>query len=98
MGQFGLNMDFLGNKQVSAINFLLKINFLIHLFTFTGFWDYTLISGKYRGDYVTILRLRQQYSGWRVDFVNTRGLFSKLGRPKGYSRSLTVRLPTNDLD
>jgi hypothetical protein len=38
MGQFGLNMNFLGILQVSAINFILKINFLDHLFCFTGFW------------------------------------------------------------
>jgi hypothetical protein len=37
MDQFGLNMNFLVILQVSAINFILKINFLKHLFTFTGF-------------------------------------------------------------
>jgi hypothetical protein len=37
MGQFGLNMNFLGILQVSAIHFILKINFINHLFSFTGF-------------------------------------------------------------
>jgi hypothetical protein len=31
MGQFGLQMNFLGILQVSAINFILKIIFLNHL-------------------------------------------------------------------
>jgi uncharacterized membrane-anchored protein len=31
-------MNFLGILQCSIINFILKINFLNHLFSFTGFW------------------------------------------------------------
>jgi uncharacterized membrane-anchored protein len=38
MGQFGLNMIFLGILQGSVINFILKISFLNYLFPFTGFW------------------------------------------------------------
>ena len=34
MDQFGLNMNFLGIKQVLAIIFTLKINFYIHLINF----------------------------------------------------------------
>ena len=34
MDQFGVHMNFLGIKQVVAINSILKINFLYHLFIF----------------------------------------------------------------
>jgi hypothetical protein len=43
MDQFGLNMNFLEIIQVSAINFILKINFLNHLFIFTDFWTAHMI-------------------------------------------------------
>jgi hypothetical protein len=35
MDEFGLNMNFLGIKQASIINFILKINFHNHLFVLT---------------------------------------------------------------
>jgi hypothetical protein len=44
MDQFRFNMNFLGILQVSAINFILKINFLNHIFTFTGFWTAHIIN------------------------------------------------------
>jgi hypothetical protein len=36
MDQFGLNMNFLGIKQVLMIIFTLKITFHIYLFNFSG--------------------------------------------------------------
>jgi hypothetical protein len=59
MDQFGLNMNFLGILQVSAINFILKITFLNHLFTFTGFW--------------TALRNTQKARGYCVNKPKTQG-------------------------
>jgi hypothetical protein len=38
MDQFGLNMNFLGIKQVLAIIFTLKINLYIHLVNFPVLW------------------------------------------------------------
>jgi hypothetical protein len=49
MDQFGLNMNFLGIIQVSAINFKLKINFHNHLFIFYWLLDCASITGKDKG-------------------------------------------------
>jgi hypothetical protein len=49
MNQFGLIMNFLGILQISAINFILKINFLNHLFIFTDFWVAHKIKPNTRG-------------------------------------------------
>jgi hypothetical protein len=46
MDQFGLNVDFLGIIQFSAINFILKINFHNHLFIFTDFWTMRQLTEK----------------------------------------------------
>jgi hypothetical protein len=42
-------MNFLGILQISAINFILKINFLNHLFIFTDFWVAHKIKPNTRG-------------------------------------------------
>jgi hypothetical protein len=38
MEQFGVHMNFLWNKQVLGILFILKINFPKHLLIFSGLW------------------------------------------------------------
>jgi hypothetical protein len=48
MVQYGLQMNFLGILQVSAINFILKIIFLDHLFLFTDFWTACIKTKKCR--------------------------------------------------
>jgi hypothetical protein len=58
MGQFGLQMNFLGILQVSVINFILKIIFLNHLSLFTDFWTERIKTEKCRGLGAIISRLR----------------------------------------
>jgi hypothetical protein len=66
MDQFGLNMNFLGIKQVSEINFILKINFHNHLFIFTDLWATCQLSGKTGATARINPRLRTLCTGLRV--------------------------------
>ena len=52
MDQFGLNMNFLGIKQVIVIIFTLKINFHICLSNFSAPWTARIKSDKCRVRYV----------------------------------------------
>jgi hypothetical protein len=47
-------MNFLEILQVSAINFILKIIFLNHLFLFTNFWTTRIKTEKCRGSGIKI--------------------------------------------
>jgi hypothetical protein len=74
MDQFGLNMNFLGIIQVSTINFILKINFHIHLFIFTGFWIVRQLPEKTGATARINPRLRTLCIGLQVSLVKTQGL------------------------
>jgi hypothetical protein len=58
MDQFGLNMNFLGIKQVLVIIFTLKIDFDIHLSNFSAFWTVRIKTDKCRGFRARIPRHR----------------------------------------
>jgi hypothetical protein len=49
MGQFGVHMDFLQFKQVSAIKFVLKNHFLTYFPDFINFLDWASNIEKCRG-------------------------------------------------
>jgi hypothetical protein len=63
MDSFGLNMYFLGIKQVSTIKFILKIYFHNHLFIFSIFWIMHTITEKHRG-YIIKLAQTQLKTKW----------------------------------
>jgi hypothetical protein len=54
MDSFGLNMYFLGIKQVSAIKFILKNYFHNHLFIFSIFWIMRTITEKHKGYFIKL--------------------------------------------
>jgi hypothetical protein len=60
MDQFGLNMKFLGIKQVIVIIFTLKINFHIYLTNFSVLWTACTKIDKCRGQRVKFPRLSPQ--------------------------------------
>jgi hypothetical protein len=73
MDQFGLNMHFLGIKQVLTIIFTLKIIFYLLFLGFLVSWTGRIITREYRGLLVSIPRLNQQ-SQWTAGlFPTTRG-------------------------
>jgi hypothetical protein len=98
MEQFGLNMNFLGIIQVSAINFILKINFLNHLFNFTDLWTARQLPEKTGATARLFLRLRTHPPGLRVDSLKARGLIYNLRKPKWYGVTLAVRSRADDTD
>jgi hypothetical protein len=59
IGQFGLNMNFLGIIQILAIIFTLKLNFYIIFLDFPFPWTTRVINRECRGDFVTIPILSQ---------------------------------------
>jgi hypothetical protein len=63
MDQFGLNMNFLGIKQVLVIIFVLKINFYFIFLDFLFSWTERKISEKGRG---LCARIPKTLAGFRV--------------------------------
>jgi hypothetical protein len=66
MDQFGLEMNFLGIKQVQMIIFTLKIHFHNHLSILCVLWTGRIINRKHRG-HGAKLRLREPAAGLRVN-------------------------------
>jgi hypothetical protein len=87
MDQFGLNMNFIGIKQVSIINFVLKINFHNHLFVFTDLWTTRAINREFRVHCIKILRLSYPSMGWRVNISKTGGSLERSPTRRGITCS-----------
>jgi hypothetical protein len=88
MDQFGLSMNFLGIIQVSAINFILKINFHNLLFIFTDFWTAHIINRECRGFRIRNTRLSAQLHRMAVLIRNSIGSLLKDGSAEGVSLDL----------
>ena len=84
MDQFGLNMNFLGILQVSAINFILKIIFLNHLSLFTDFWTARIKTEKCRGLCASIPRRRAPLRELWINSWTPQGFFYNSDTTKGY--------------
>jgi hypothetical protein len=91
-------MIFLGIIQVYVINFILKINFLNHLFIFTDFWTARQLPKKTGATARLFIRLRIHPLGLQVDSLKARGLIYNLRKPKGYGVTLAIRSRADDTD
>jgi hypothetical protein len=68
MDSFGLNMYFLEIKQVSIINFILKIYFHNHLFIFSIFWIMRTITETHRGYFIKLTQT-QLTTKWTTGWI-----------------------------
>jgi hypothetical protein len=66
MVQFGAKMNFLWNKQVLGILFILKINFCIYLPILYALWTGPHFLGKTGGYAQDIPDTENRVPGWRV--------------------------------
>jgi hypothetical protein len=82
--QFGLTMNFLGIKQVSVINFILKIHFLNDFPGFINCLDCAPKTEKCRAFRVRNPRLGAQSHRIAGLFLNNLGAHIKDDQPKGY--------------
>jgi hypothetical protein len=107
MDQFGLTMNFLGIKQVSVINFILKIHFLNDFLGFINCLDSAPKIRKWRGYRVRNPRLSAQshmivglvLEKWRVSCVKRlrrRGMVDPW--PQDLSSTPRIRLRSHRRD
>jgi hypothetical protein len=68
MDQFGVNMTFLGIKQVSVIIFVLKIIFSINFYDFPIHWTTPQLHRNAGANSEVFLRLKLLAQGLRVGF------------------------------
>jgi hypothetical protein len=86
------------NFPSSSNCFLLKLHLLIHLLILNTLWTGRIKPENNRDFYVKVLRLRTPCAGRRVNFRFSRGLFSKMCKPKGYVLISTARLDVEGPD
>jgi hypothetical protein len=84
MDQFGARMNFLCNKQVLGILFILKINFCIYLPILYVLWSGPQFLEKSGGSRKDSPDTEHSSRGWRVESLKGEGLFYNFGSTKGY--------------
>jgi hypothetical protein len=84
MDQFGIHMHFLWITQVLGLFLLIKIYFLIYFISFPTVWTRPQIMESAGATVQHSQDSENPRHGRRVDSYFSRGLLSKMSRPKGY--------------
>jgi hypothetical protein len=98
MGQFGVHMHFLWITQVLGLFLLIKIYFLIYFISFPTVWTRPQIMESAGATVQHSQDSENPRHGRRVESYFSRGLLSKMSRPKGYGSILAARFVTDARD